>query len=704
MNTMPEASVLSSAIAEMTVAATTSTETITEISAETPVEIVNDFAEFGLSPETTRSIETMKYTTATGIQKACIPFLLENQSDIIALAKTGTGKTAAFGIPLVEKIFAGQGLQSLVLCPTRELAQQVALNITNMGKGKRINVATILGGESYDKQLRALRSNPEVLVSTPGRLIDLMEQKIVKLAGVRYFILDEADEMLSFGFQDALESIWKSLEEGSPAKTADSEPLFNTWLFSATMSESIRKLTRKYLTTPHEVKMNTKEDKINIEAYATVVYEEDKEDALALLIKNEPEFYGIIFATTKRQVGELELRLRNLGLDVDSLHGDKVQAERTRTINRMKARQTKILVATDVAARGLDIQDLTHVVNFEIPWDTETFTHRIGRTARAGKKGVVWTMVKPKESGTLRKFERALGIEFKNLIIPTVEDVQVFQKVKWMKQIAEMPFRESEFSKFEKALLKIENEKVQELGVEARQWLVRAFQYFGQSEELRMKQPRSMELRKADDKYGGGGGNYDDRGSDRGGYSRGGGGRSFGGDRGGRSYGGGRSGGGDRGGFSRDRGSDRGGDRGGFRSDRTSDRGGFSGGGDRPAFVNSGNTFSLAAAEGRAPAAAPAQMSSRPATSDRSSFRGRDDRGASDSRPPMENFGARSFSKPQSTERSSERSFDRSDRGMAPAPRSSEGRFSGRTDDRGGESSPTRQGAWSKSPFKKRSE
>jgi ATP-dependent RNA helicase DeaD len=675
MNTMPEASVLSS---------------ISENAPSEPIitdaPVVNDFEEFDLSPETTRSIAKMKYVSATGIQKACIPFLLENESDIIALAKTGTGKTAAFGIPLVEKIAAGEGLQGLVLCPTRELAQQVALNIKNMGQDKRINVATILGGESYEKQLRALRSNPEILVSTPGRLIDLIEQKIVKLAGVRYFILDEADEMLSFGFQDALESIWKSLEEGSPAKTADSEPLFHTWLFSATMSESIRKLTKKYLVTPHEVKLNTKEEKINIEAFATVVFEEDKEDALALLIKNEPEFYGIIFATTKRQVGELELRLRNLGLDVDSLHGDKVQAERTRTINRMKARQTKILVATDVAARGLDIQDLTHVVNFEIPWDVETFTHRIGRTARAGKKGVVWTMVKPKESGTLRRFERTLGVEFKNLVIPTVEDVQVFQKVKWMKQIAEMPFRESEFLKFEKALLKIENEKVQELGLEARQWLVRAFQYFGQSEELRMKQPRSMELRKADDKYSQGGG-YEDRGS-RGGYSRGGG-SSYGGDRGGRSYGGGRSSGGDRGGFSRDRG-----DRsGGFRSDRTSDRGGFS---QSNSSTNSGHTFSLAEA-GQRP---DRNLNSGSSSSDRGSFRGRDKfSDAGESRQPLDNFGARSFSKPRPAFNS-----DRSDRGMAPVPRS-EGRFEGgRSPSRGGDSAPSRQGAWSKSPFKKRSE
>ena len=505
--------------------------------------VVNDFEEFGLSKETLKSIERMKYTSATAIQKACIPYLLDNVSDIIALAKTGTGKTAAFGTPMIEKIDASGGLQGLVLCPTRELAQQVALNIKNMGDQKGIKVATILGGESYDKQLRALKANPHVVVSTPGRLIDLIEQKLIKLAGVKYFILDEADEMLSFGFQDALESIWASLDENAGGKTKVEDKQFNTWLFSATMSESIRKLTKKYLHNPHEVKLNTKIEKSNVESFAAVIYEEDKVDAISLLIKNDPEFYGIIFATTKKQVAELELCFRNLGLDVDSLHGDKVQAERTRTINRMKAKQTKILVATDVAARGLDIQDLTHVVNFEIPWDTETYTHRIGRTARAGKTGIVWTMVKPKEAPALRRFERALNFEFKKLVIPTVEDVQVNQKVTWLKQIALKPFRESEFAKFEKALTKIEDDAVQNLSVETKQWLVRAFQYFGQGEELQMKQPRSLEMRKNDNfgsRDGGGdrGGYSNDRG---GGFNPGGPRRSFGNDRGG-----------DRGGYSRD--------------------------------------------------------------------------------------------------------------------------------------------------------
>ncbi len=488
-----------------------SIESVEIVEIENPV---NDFEEFGLSKETTKSIEKMKYTTATPIQKACIPYLLENTNDIIALAKTGTGKTAAFGIPLIEKIDADKGLQGLILCPTRELAQQVALNIKNIGDHKGIKVTTILGGESYDKQMRSLKQNPHVVVSTPGRLIDLIEQKLIKLAGVKYFILDEADEMLSFGFQDALEMIWKSLEENSGKKEDKS---FNTWLFSATMSDNIKRLTKKYLATPHEVKLNTSKEKINVDSYAGVIFEEDKVDALSLLIKNEKEFYGIIFATTKKQVGELELCLRNLGLDVDSLHGDKVQAERTRTINRMKAKQTKILVATDVAARGLDIQDLTHVVNFEIPWDVETYTHRIGRTARAGKAGTVWTMVKPKESPALKRFERALGFEFKSLVIPLVEDVQVQQKVRWLKEIAERPYRESEFVKFEKAITKLESEAVDSLSLETRQWLVRAFQYFGQSEELKMKQPRSLELRKGNDE-----GYSRDRSGDRGGYVRGG--------------------------------------------------------------------------------------------------------------------------------------------------------------------------------------
>lgn len=466
----------------------------------------NDFLNFDLSTEVQKALEKLKFTKATPVQKACIPMLLENDTDIVALAKTGTGKTAAFGLPLVEKIESGGGLQALVLCPTRELAQQVAQHIRNFGEFKKIKVTTVVGGESYDRQIKSIKANPEVLVSTPGRLVDLMEQDIVDLENVKYLVLDEADEMLSFGFEEALETIWKAA-----AKTD-----LVTWLFSATMSKQIKSLSNKYLKDAEEVTLNTHSEKSLADSYACVIFEEDKEDALSLLIKNTQDFYGIIFATTKKQVAELELRLRGLGLDVDSLHGDKVQADRTRTIERMKSKRTKILVATDVAARGLDIQDLTHVVNFEIPWDVETYTHRIGRTARAGKTGTVWTMVKPKESGKLVRFERALNFKFKGLRIPLVEEVQINQKLNWLKQIADMKTRENDLNKFEKAIGQLEG--FADVSSETKQWLAKALSYFGQGEELRMKQPRSLELRERGESTGRRSeGNYDDRGGD---YSR----------------------------------------------------------------------------------------------------------------------------------------------------------------------------------------
>jgi len=535
-------------------------EPIIEMDAQEGTEIVqNDFLEFALSAEVHKALTKLNFTKATPVQKACIPLLLEKDTDIVALAKTGTGKTAAFGLPIIEKITAGGGLQALVLCPTRELAQQVAAHIRNYGEFKKIKVTTVVGGESYERQIKNIRANPEVLVSTPGRLVDLMEQKIVDLKEVKYLVLDEADEMLSFGFEEALETIWKA-----SAKTD-----LKTWLFSATMSRAIKSLSSKYLKDAEEVTLNTHQEKTLVESFACVIFEEDKEDALSLLIKNTQDFYGIIFATTKKQVAELELRLRSLGLDVDSLHGDKVQADRTRTIERMKSKRTKILVATDVAARGLDIQDLTHVVNFEIPWDTETYTHRVGRTARAGKAGIVWTMVKPKESGKLSRFERALNFKFKGLKIPLVEDVQINMKMNWLKQIAAMKMRETDTTKFEKAIDQLEG--MADLTTETKQWLAKALNYIGQGEELRMKQPRSLELRERGESTGNRSeGNYDDRGGEGRGERRG-----FGGGGGFR----GNDRGGFRGGFSRDRGNDRGGDRPNFSGDRQE-----RGGGDRPAW------------------------------------------------------------------------------------------------------------------------
>lgn len=443
------------------------------------------FNSWGLSSDVISAIESMGFKDPTPVQEACIPHLLKNSGDIVALARTGTGKTAAFGIPLVEKIKNTPELQALVLCPTRELASQVSASLQQMGKDKGLKVVTILGGESYRKQFDALKTNPQILVSTPGRLIDLMDQKVVKLKTVQHLILDEADEMLSFGFQEALESIWEQLEDQDAT----------TWLFSATMSDSIRRLSKKYLNNPFQVALNSAVETSRVKSYAAVVFEEDKLDALCLLLKQDPTFYGIIFAQTKRQVADLELRLRTMGIKVDSLHGDKVQADRTRVIQRMKKKEVTILVATDVAARGLDIEDLTHVVNFEIPWDVETYTHRIGRTARAGKTGIVWNFVKPKEANSLRKFERALKFEFEALKIPSVEETRKSLIKTAIVNLAQSKISDSEKEIFQDVAKSLEIEGVIEMPKSAQEWVFKALKAMKVGTEVTTKQPRSFDLR-----------------------------------------------------------------------------------------------------------------------------------------------------------------------------------------------------------------
>lgn len=497
---------------------------------------------FSLKPEILAAIKTMGYQQPTPVQSACIPLLTSEARDLLALARTGTGKTAAFGIPLLNRIDTKAGLQSLILCPTRELARQVAESIQSLGRVLGIEVATILGGESYQKQFAALRRNPQVLVSTPGRLVDLMEQKALSLETVEYLILDEADEMLSFGFGEALELIWKSLDGHD----------YNTWLFSATMSQSIQKIASTHLKTPEVVKLSTTAEPSRVQSFSAIVYEEDKEDALSLLIKSTPEFYGIVFTQTKKQVAELEIKLRSLGLAVDSLHGDKVQADRNRVIKAFKNQEIQILVATDVAARGLDIEDLTHVVNFELPWDVETYTHRIGRTARAGKSGTVWTFVRPKEAYHLRRFENALKFQFQTLQIPSLDQVKKGLMKNSVMNIQKTLIPPSEKRLYLDLILELQTKDALEISPETQDWLMKAMQYFRVASDLKMKQPRQVAPFSGGQSRGGG--------SDRPRSSSGGGRRDFGGGGGYRN---------DRGGGN-DRGFDRGFDRG---PDRSSDRG-----------------------------------------------------------------------------------------------------------------------------------
>lgn len=491
----------------------------------------NGFIQFNLSPDVFAAVEKLGFTEPTPVQSNVIPVLLAGRTDLIALANTGTGKTGAFGIPLIERITADKATQSLVLCPTRELALQVAQSIQAFGSKKGIRVACIVGGESYRKQFDVLRTNPQIIVSTPGRLIDLMEQKKINLSAVEYLVLDEADEMLSFGFKEALESIWSALEAGKQE--------FNTWLFSATMNPAIQRLTHRYLKAPKEFFLQKVQDASRVESFAAVVYEEDKPDALCLALLQTKDFYGIVFAQTKQQVDQLEHKIRECGFKVQSLHGDKTQAERTTTIKRLKNRDVMILVATDVAARGLDIEDLTHVVNYDLPWDHETYTHRIGRTARAGKTGTVWNFCKPKDIRQMKSLERSLKIKFKNLEIATADQIKHQLTENWVKTLASFHPTNISTESIKRAAQSSGLEEA--FSPQTELWMARVLQFFHIGLPKNLRAPRVMDFTKLDDRapMGGGRGGFSGRDSrsrydsPRGGFGgrsyggRGGGGRSF---------------------------------------------------------------------------------------------------------------------------------------------------------------------------------
>lgn len=383
---------------------------------------INHFANFGISSETLKSLERMGFTKATPIQQQTIPLLLSEKTDFLGLASTGTGKTGAFGIPLIEKIDAGRrSVQALVLCPTRELAIQVSEQIKKMGSAKQIQVATIYGGDSYRRQITAIRGGAQVVVGTPGRLIDLLDQGELELNEIETLVLDEADEMISMGFQEALETILKATENPDIDTS--------TWLFSATMSPEIRRVADRYLETPKtvQVKAANSDEKPKIENMYITVQDKNKLETLERLIVMNPEFYGIIFCQTKMDVAEVAEKMRHRGLRVDSLHGDRTQKEREHILRQFRDRRITVIVATDVAARGLDIQDLTHVINFNLPRETESYVHRVGRTGRNGKTGIAISLVAPNQLNMLSRIQRVTRLEMKKMAIPTVEEMKRFQ-------------------------------------------------------------------------------------------------------------------------------------------------------------------------------------------------------------------------------------------------------------------------------------
>ncbi len=370
------------------------------------------FDQLGLSDDILRAVQDMGFEEATPIQEQTIPLAMAGH-DLIGQAQTGTGKTAAFAIPLIEQVRVGtQELQCLIVTPTRELAVQVAEELNQIGRHKGVSTVPIYGGQDISRQIRSLKKRPQIVVGTPGRLMDHMRRRTIKLEQVRMVVLDEADEMLNMGFLEDIETILSGL----PAER-------QTMLFSATMPESIRRLANRFMRNPQQITIQVKELTLpSIEQYYIEVAEGQKFDTLCRLLDMQVPELAIVFGRTKRRVDELYTALGVRGYSAEAIHGDMTQSRRDTVMRRFRTGQVDILVATDVAARGLDITGITHVYNFDVPQDPEWYVHRIGRTGRAGATGVAISFVTPRELGYLRQLEHLIRRRIERKPIPTMTD------------------------------------------------------------------------------------------------------------------------------------------------------------------------------------------------------------------------------------------------------------------------------------------
>ena len=371
----------------------------------------------------------MGFETPTEIQSQTIPLLLSEPTDFIGLAQTGTGKTAAFGLPLIELIDAEEShTQALILAPTRELAQQIALQLETFAQNiKALKVVCVFGGASISLQIKELRRGAQIVVATPGRLIDLSERGAVRLNQVDYVVLDEADEMLNMGFKDELDSIL--------AQTPQDKI---TWLFSATMPAEIKRMVRNYMHEPIEVKVNSGQRvNVNIDHQYAVIKASDKVEALRRVLDFNPDIYGVVFCRTKIDTQRVAEELVASGYAAEPLHGDLSQSQRDAVMKRFRAGNLQVLIATDVAARGIDVDNLTHVIHFALPDDPEYYVHRSGRTARAGKKGVSLSLITKGEMRRLRFLENKLKINFTKALIPAAQEIAQNRIEHWANRLSD---------------------------------------------------------------------------------------------------------------------------------------------------------------------------------------------------------------------------------------------------------------------------
>ena len=398
------------------------------------------FEELGVMPEICEAISELGFEYPMPVQEEVIPYLLGNGNDVIALAQTGTGKTAAFGLPIIQKVDPTLPYaQALILSPTRELCLQIADDLASFSKYvEGLRVVPMYGGTSIENQIRNVRKGVHIIVATPGRLIDLMERGVVKLSTVRDVVLDEADEMLNMGFTDSINRILEDVPRDR-----------NTLLFSATMSKEIAGIAKNYLTDPHEIVIGNKnEGSKNVNHVYYMVHAKDKYLALKRIADYYPNIYGIIFCRTRMETQEIADKLIQDGYNADALHGELSQQQRDLTMQKFRKRRIQLLVATDVAARGLDVDDLTHVINYGLPDDTENYTHRSGRTGRAGKRGTSIAIINLREKGRMREIEKVIGKEFVKGTIPTGKEICEKQLWKVIDDIEKTEVKEDDIAEF----------------------------------------------------------------------------------------------------------------------------------------------------------------------------------------------------------------------------------------------------------------
>ncbi len=398
------------------------------------------FEELGVSEEIRRAISEMGYEQPMPVQEEVIPYLLGTGNDVIALAQTGTGKTAAFGLPVLQKVNpADRTTQAVILSPTRELCLQIAGDLKDYSRYiDGLHVLAVYGGSSIESQIRSLRKGAQVIVATPGRLIDLMHRGVAKLDAVENVVLDEADEMLNMGFTESINEILAGVPEER-----------NTLLFSATMGKEIERIAKSYLHDYKEIVVGSRnEGAENVNHIYYLVHAKDKYAALKRVVDYYPRIYGIIFCRTRMETQEIADQLIRDGYNAEALHGDLSQAQRDLTMQKFRQHHTQLLIATDVAARGLDVEDLTHVINYGLPDDVENYTHRSGRTGRAGKRGTSISIIHLREKGKVRIIEKVIGKKFEVGTLPEPQEICTKQLYKVMDELERIEVNDTEIAPF----------------------------------------------------------------------------------------------------------------------------------------------------------------------------------------------------------------------------------------------------------------